>query len=104
MTTHWLHQLPPPTVGADKYIEQIKQTTNSKYHQKPFHDSEKNDSTKVMASQDPWRSFVQGILRKQNNKIIIQVLEKILCSEFAKARQYLPTSTIPEQVKSQLGK
>jgi len=44
---------PPPTVGADKYIEQIKQTTNSKYHQKPFHVSEKNDLTKVMASQDP---------------------------------------------------
>jgi hypothetical protein len=46
--------------------------------------------TKIMVSQDPWISFVQGILRKQNNKIIIQVLEKILWSEFAKARQ-LPT-------------
>jgi hypothetical protein len=43
----------PPPQGVDKYIEQIKQTTNNKYHQKPFHDSEKNDSTKIMASQDP---------------------------------------------------
>jgi hypothetical protein len=50
-----------------------------------------------MASQDPWRSFVQGILRKQNNKIIIQVLEKILWSEFAKARQ---TTYPPPQFQS----